>query len=178
MIPPHNRKLAAALLGMLGATILCRAADPAPKVPASVRVAFNRDCESMALDEIRRAEREIRVAIFSINRKNILSALTTAARRGVRVTVKYDAQMAKDENMKTAVAQLKKGGVQCVPVAMKPDYASMHHKFMVIDGLRVLTGSYNFTSAASSLNEENLVLIEAPSTAALFSAHFDRIKGN
>jgi len=39
----------------------------------------------------------------------------------------------------------------------------MHHKFCVLDGRDVLTGSYNWTHRAAHHNEENLVLTTTPS---------------
>lgn len=53
---------------------------------------------------------------------------------------------------------------------------NLHHKFCVIDGLTVLSGSYNWTHQARR-NHEDLTLIEGDlNTAAMFMVKFFKIK--
>jgi len=40
----------------------------------------------------------------------------------------------------------------------------------------VLTGSYNYTTAATTANYENMVLIESPEIAEQFAREFEKIK--
>ena len=94
----------------------------------------------------------------------------------MRVQVKYDAKQAKYEGMAKALRELKRAKIRCHAISMQPDYACMHHKFMVIDQARVLTGSFNFTAAASTVNYENLVQIESAAVAAQFTREFDAIE--
>jgi phosphatidylserine/phosphatidylglycerophosphate/cardiolipin synthase-like enzyme len=51
----------------------------------------------------------------------------------------------------------------------------MHHKFMVIDGEIVVTGSYNWSAAAEERNDENLVVIRDRGVAEAFEREFERI---
>jgi phosphatidylserine/phosphatidylglycerophosphate/cardiolipin synthase-like enzyme len=51
----------------------------------------------------------------------------------------------------------------------------MHHKFMVIDGEIVVTGSYNWSAAAEERNDENLVVIRDRGVAGAFEREFERI---
>jgi phosphatidylserine/phosphatidylglycerophosphate/cardiolipin synthase-like enzyme len=51
----------------------------------------------------------------------------------------------------------------------------MHHKVMVIDGERTITGSFNFTDAAQQQNDENVLLIDDQSVAALYATEFERV---
>jgi phosphatidylserine/phosphatidylglycerophosphate/cardiolipin synthase-like enzyme len=51
----------------------------------------------------------------------------------------------------------------------------MHHKFMIIDGKIVVTGSYNWSYSAEEKNDENLVVILSPNTAKLYETEFNRI---
>lgn len=44
----------------------------------------------------------------------------------------------------------------------------MHHKFCVIDGSLVITGSYNWTYYAESRNIENVVITDIPQLAAAY----------
>lgn len=144
---------------------------------AQVRAVFDRDCEAAVIEAIRDARQEVAVAIFSFTRRNIAYALGRAVKRGVTVRVKYDAgQEAEVEGMKQALAILKDKGVTCVPVRLEGEHASMHHKFMVIDRRRVLTGSYNYTVPATTTNCENLVVIDSPETAEAFLKEFESLQ--
>jgi phosphatidylserine/phosphatidylglycerophosphate/cardiolipin synthase-like enzyme len=51
----------------------------------------------------------------------------------------------------------------------------MHHKVMIIDQNIVITGSYNFTASAEERNDENLVIIHSPATAAKYYEEFERV---
>jgi phosphatidylserine/phosphatidylglycerophosphate/cardiolipin synthase-like enzyme len=144
--------------------------------PGQVKVAFNKECETMLIDEVSTARNEILVAIFSLTRRNINAALVNAVKRGVRVTLKYDARQEDLEAMKDSIAYLKKHGVKCLPIKFADEHGSMHNKFMVIDRKLVLTGSYNYTVPASVMNYENLVVIESQKTAETFAAEFEKIK--
>lgn len=150
-----------------------KAGDP---VRTDVRAAFGDECETMVIKEVSRAKKEVLVAIYSLTRRNINSALVQAVKRDVSVTVKYDTRQAQLEAMQDSLNYLRKHGVLCIAIKMSDERASMHHKFMVIDRKRVLTGSYNYTVPATVLNYENLVVIESDETAAAFAKEFEKIK--
>lgn len=145
-------------------------------VPAQVQVAFGKKCEEMLIKELDRAKTEILVAIYNITRRSIISAFVQAAQRGVKVQVKYDAKSYEEKGMQQAISYMKKRGIECTPVKMTDEYARMHNKFTVIDRKRVLTGSYNYTTSASTKSYENLVLIDSARIAESFAEEFEKIK--
>ena len=51
----------------------------------------------------------------------------------------------------------------------------MHHKVIIIDQKIVITGSYNFTAAAETTNDENVVIIFSPEVAAQYLQEFQRV---
>jgi competence ComEA-like helix-hairpin-helix protein len=51
----------------------------------------------------------------------------------------------------------------------------LHHKFGVVDGKTVLTGSHNWSEAANHGNDETLLAIESPTVGAHFEREFDRL---
>ena len=59
-----------------------------------------------------------------------------------------------------------------VPVKVDETEHHMHHKFAVLDGARLLNGSYNWTRSAAAYNEENLVITSDPALIAVFTRHF------
>ena len=52
--------------------------------------------------------------------------------------------------------------------------AIAHNKVMVIDGERVITGSFNFTSAAQNHNAENLLVLDDSALAAQYRTNWER----
>jgi len=141
-----------------------------------VKTAFNEDCETVLISEVALARKEILVAIYSLTRRNINAALVNAVKRGVQVRLKYDARQEDLEAMKDAITYLKKHGIKCLHVKFADEHGAMHNKFMVIDRKRVLTGSYNYTVPASTMNYENLVVIESSKIAEKFAGEFEKIK--
>jgi phosphatidylserine/phosphatidylglycerophosphate/cardiolipin synthase-like enzyme len=109
----------------------------------------------VVLKGIASAKDSILVATFSFTSKPISTALLDAHRRGVRVQVVADTGGNSSSNY-TAVTFLANNGVQ---VRLNGLYAIFHHKFMVIDGLHVQTGSFNYSAAANSRNAENVIML-------------------
>lgn len=52
---------------------------------------------------------------------------------------------------------------------------TMHHKVIIIDTHTVITGSYNFTAAAETRNDENLLIIHSSGIARLFLDEMERV---
>ncbi|MEG4044594.1 phospholipase D-like domain-containing protein [Microcoleus sp. Pol17_C1] len=48
----------------------------------------------------------------------------------------------------------------------------LHHKFGVVDGTKVITGSHNWTEAANRANDETLLVIESSTVGAHFEQEF------
>jgi len=143
---------------------------------AKVRTAFNEDCETLALREIRKAKKQIRGAVYIITNRDLTGALVEAAKDDdVDVQLKVDRHQAKGDAMRKAIDRLRSGGVSVITIDMPP-YYHMHHKFLVIDGETTLTGSYNFTVAASEVNYENLVAIQSTTVARSYAVEYERIK--
>ncbi|TBR75643.1 MAG: phospholipase D family protein [Burkholderiaceae bacterium] len=103
---------------------------------------------------IRNAQTSILVAAYEFTSRPIASALVSAAHRGVKVYIVAD----REESTKpySLVRSLARQGVQ---VRLNGNYRDLHDKFMVIDGLHVETGSFNFTAGADRSNAENALLL-------------------
>lgn len=54
----------------------------------------------------------------------------------------------------------------------------MHHKFCIIDNLKVITGSYNWTVKARRYNKENIVCIEDEKIVLEFNSEFENLIKN
>ncbi|MFT5128902.1 MAG: cardiolipin hydrolase [Rhodothermales bacterium] len=142
---------------------------------AKVDVAFEGDCETMVLDTIAKARKEIQVAIYTFTRRGIAEALVAKVKRGVKVRVKADAHQAKSSYGKKVLAILEEGNVPIELITMPP-YSHMHHKFIIVDKRYVVSGSYNFTTTATDTNWENAIYIDSTKIAARFAAEFEAVQ--
>lgn len=122
-------------------------------------------CENRIVEEIAKAQ-TIDIAVYSITNKKITSALLNAKKRGARIRVVTDRTMAGNKYSKDEV--LLKAGI---PLRKNKKHKIEHNKFAVFDGSHIVTGSYNWTDAATKSNSENCVFLDA--LAEDYSARFE-----
>lgn len=130
---------------------------------ATIEVAFSPDmgATNLVVKAIDEARHSIRVAAYSFTSKPIAQALLAAHKRGVDVKVVVDKSQAKARY--TSATFLANVGI---PTRIDYRYAIMHSKFIVIDGVNVETGSFNFTSAAEHRNAENVLVLRNDAAVA------------
>ena len=122
-------------------------------------------CENRIVEEIAKAQ-TIDIAVYSITNKKITSALLNAKKRGARIRIVTDRTMAGNKYSKDEV--LLKAGI---PLRKNKKHKIEHNKFAVFDGSHIVTGSYNWTDAATKSNSENCVFLDA--LAEDYSARFE-----
>lgn len=54
----------------------------------------------------------------------------------------------------------------------------LHHKFGLVDGHTVITGSHNWTDAANRGNDETVIVVHNPIVAAHYQREFERLYTN
>ena len=113
---------------------------------------------------------ELLICVFTISDDRLSDAIITAHRNGLTVRVISDNDKMYDRG--SDVGRLSQAGVN-VRIDLSPEH--MHHKFMIIDGRTVMTGSYNWTRSAETRNEENLISVDDPQLAIRFTEEFERI---
>ncbi len=135
-------------------------------------VCFSRtmNCASIIISLIDSARRSVLVAVYSFTSDQIADALIRAHRRGVEVRVVIEAGQANVRG--SEYTRLRDAGVS---VRIDGNSGLMHHKFVVVDGEAVITGSYNFSAAAEDRNDENLLVIFDRRIAALYAQEFERV---
>lgn len=110
--------------------------------------------EGLVLREITGARTSIDLAAYSFTSTSVAKALVDAHKRGVRVRAVLDKSQLSERY--TGATFLANAGIE---VRINSRYAIMHNKFMVLDGVAVQTGSFNYTKAAAEKNAENIVVI-------------------
>ena len=120
-------------------------------------------CATHIVREIENAKRELLVAVYAFTSDDLAGALVQAKKRGLMVQVIIDREF----DSRNDKSQGKFLEVQRIPVRRlsggKPPHSAreiglMHQKFAIIDRRIVFTGSYNWTQAADSFNDENLLV--------------------
>jgi phosphatidylserine/phosphatidylglycerophosphate/cardiolipin synthase-like enzyme len=141
-------------------------------IPSVKGTCFSRveQCDVLLISLINRANRSVYVAVYSFTRDSLATALISAKERGIEVRVVIERERAYEQG--SEYSRLKAAGVD---VRLDGNPNSMHHKFMVIDGYIVVTGSYNWSSAAEDRNDENIVVIIDRDVAQRFVQEFERI---
>lgn len=139
---------------------------PLSATAASPEVCFTPggDCTSIVVRELSKAKATVLVQAYSFTSAPIEKALVDAAKRGVKVQVLLDLS---NVGYKYSGSHVLEAGK--VPYLIDAVHAIAHNKVMVIDGKVVITGSFNFTSAAQKKNAENLVVIRDAAVAKLYA---------
>ncbi len=127
------------------------------------------DCSSIIQQYIMRANHSIYVMVYSFTQDRLGRALVDAARRGVEVLVIVEERQVSEYS---EVERLRNAGVK---VFLDGNPFLMHHKVAIIDGVFVITGSYNWSRSAEERNDENLVVLRGEHVATLFIEEFNRV---
>ncbi|MEB3234585.1 MAG: phosphatidylserine/phosphatidylglycerophosphate/cardiolipin synthase family protein [Cyanobacteriota bacterium] len=169
------------------------------------------DLEALVLQAINGAERQILVAVQELSLPKVAAALVRQHQRGLDVRVvlentystpwsqQHEADLSphlrrRNQQLRQlgwgdAVLLLQRGGVPVIDDTADGSAGSglMHHKFMVVDGQSVVTGSANFTPSCihgdpddprSRGNVNHLMRFDSAAMAQLFSREFARLWGD
>jgi phosphatidylserine/phosphatidylglycerophosphate/cardiolipin synthase-like enzyme len=124
-------------------------------------------CTDAIVREVRQASRSVHVQAFSFTSQPIARALSEASKRGVEVAVIFDQGIVQEPH--AAMDLLVAAGV---PWFLDREHSIAHNKVMVIDDSVVVTGSFNFTTAAEHHNAENVLVIHDVDLAARYQANW------
>jgi phosphatidylserine/phosphatidylglycerophosphate/cardiolipin synthase-like enzyme len=134
-----------------------------------VKFSPNGGCEDRVLYWIGRANVSIHVLIYSFTLDSIGDALVTAYNRGIEVQVVFEKGQI---SQYSEYQKLKAAGIS---VRNDTNSHYMHDKIMIVDGMIVLTGSYNYSENAESYNNENLIVISSSFVAEAYEEEFAEI---
>ncbi len=129
--------------------------------------------DKIFVELVQRAQKSLDLAVYDITEPSIIAALVRAHQRGVRVRVLTDSDSL-NPGRHTAVniqAMMDAG----IPVRGDDRTALMHHKFMIMDGNELLTGSLNLTYNSLYRDNNNTLKISSSQLAANYQAEFNRM---
>ena len=128
------------------------------------------DCPRAIEQFLRRARTSVEICVFTITDDRLAEIILETHRRKIPVRIVTDNQKAED--LGSDIDRFEQAGI-AVRVDRSPFH--MHHKFALLDGKALLTGSYNWTRGAARDNEENLIITTDPRLIGPFQSTFERL---
>lgn len=148
-----------------------------PSLGASLFFSYFDAPEKAILAAISGAKKSIHVAMFNLRESSIITALAARKKAGVDVQIVLDKKQMDLDYNQPIVQQMVTAGLAPVGVTnTNATDATMHDKFTIVDGARVLTGSMNYSSNALNLSDEDLLVLDDPAAAQLFETEFAELK--
>ncbi|PJF21908.1 MAG: hypothetical protein CUN56_08685 [Phototrophicales bacterium] len=138
-----------------------------------VRILFSPDdpVVEILVEEINNAQSEIRFMTFSFTEDRVGEALLNAAARGVDVAGVFETR-----GSETQYSELPALFCAGLDVRQDGNGQTFHHKVFIIDGVTVMTGSFNISDNAITSNDENMVIIRDSDLAAQYLAEYERVR--
>ncbi|MFK7787967.1 MAG: phospholipase D-like domain-containing protein [Phycisphaeraceae bacterium] len=123
----------------------------------------------MIMRELRDAKRSLDICVFTITDNRISDTIIDAHRSGIAVRIITDNDKQFDDG--SDIARMVRADV---PTRFDPDTDHMHHKFAIVDGQRLITGSYNWTRGATR-NHENVTVLSEQQLVESFVKEFNHL---
>nr|XP_046267185.1 mitochondrial cardiolipin hydrolase isoform X4 [Scatophagus argus] len=134
-------------------------------LPHGIETSFSR-----LLRHILSASSSLDLCVFAFSNMHLSRAVLALHSRGVTIRVLSDKDYATIPG--TQIGVLRKAGI-----SVRCDVCSvyMHHKFAVVDGRLLITGSLNWTLTAVQSNLENILITDEPDLVRPFMKEFHRL---
>lgn len=114
----------------------------------------NQGASDAIIKAISEAKNTIFIAAYTFTSTKIAQALLNAQKRNVKIKLIFDKSQA-SQKYSASTFFINQGFLLRFDIS----HAIYHHKYMIIDGITVITGSFNFTKAAEHKNAENVLII-------------------
>lgn len=129
------------------------------------------DSENRLIGFLKKAKQTMHVCVFTITNNRLADQLYLAWQRNVDVKVISD-----DECSKQLGSDIFDLANAEIPVRLDNSPSThMHNKFVVIDRRIVITGSFNWTTAAVDSNQENLCILDNEELAVKYITEFEKL---
>jgi phosphatidylserine/phosphatidylglycerophosphate/cardiolipin synthase-like enzyme len=126
--------------------------------------------EVILVNVIAEAKSTLDIAIYSLTHPDIIKAISDAKKRGVVVRIISDKTEAKNKTQAAALTNLKSAGI---PIKINTHSGLMHLKVTIVDKKVFTSGSFNYSKAASTTNDEVLIVDRDPIAATKWDQEFN-----
>ncbi|MBN1251230.1 MAG: hypothetical protein JXR51_03430 [Bacteroidales bacterium] len=128
------------------------------------------DCINKILDFLNSAKKNIAICVFTISDDRITNKLIECKKRGISIKIITDND--KQNDLGSDINFLSEEGIE---VKIDTSKHHMHNKFAIVDNIKFLTGSYNWTRSAAIYNQENFLISSNKKTVQKYQNEFDRL---
>jgi phosphatidylserine/phosphatidylglycerophosphate/cardiolipin synthase-like enzyme len=138
--------------------------------PIQVYFSPEDDVSDHMIPVVSSAKSSIHFMAFSFTDNPLANAMLDRYHAGVDVSGVFE-KVGSD----TASSELRTLFCEKVPARQDGNPKFLHDKVIIVDNRFVLTGSFNFSSNATDSNDENVMIIDNPQIANLYTQEFQRI---
>ncbi len=129
---------------------------------------FVNDCSEKIISIINSADKEIDFALFTFTDHNIAEAIINKSKEGVLVKGVIESYQQRRLNQYYYLSDDLRN-----KVFLEKSPRLQHNKFFIIDNNTLITGSYNPTISADSVNDENLIIFHDERIAMVYADYFN-----
>ena len=116
----------------------------------------------------------IDAALHRFNSQRLAKTLLDAHRRGVRIRLLTDRSKYEKSQSTRDLLEACDFPVR-ITYGREGEGSKMHHKFVVLDGELLITGSYNWTFASEERNHENVLLLREEKLVGSYRKEFEAL---
>lgn len=128
------------------------------------------DIRDIAIKCLSSARSDLKICMFTISDDPIAEAIDNCYDRGVHVRIITDDGKIFDKG--SDIMPLFKKGIN---IRIDSDKSLMHHKFVIVDNMKLLTGSYNWTRTGADVNNENMLITTNNKIVRAYKKEFKRL---
>lgn len=129
---------------------------------------YFRDVMQNLMNYVRETEKTLDIAVAWLNFELLQSIFIELLNKGVRIRIILN-DSSSNHKYPNIESMLVQRGVEIKFLKLK---GYMHHKFCIIDGIRCITGSFNWTNNASRNNYENITVVDNSNDVELYKNEF------
>jgi phosphatidylserine/phosphatidylglycerophosphate/cardiolipin synthase-like enzyme len=126
--------------------------------------------EVILVNVIAETKSTLDIAIYSLTHPDIIQAISDAKKRGVTVRIISVKLKLRTRPRTLALSNLKATGV---PIKINTHSGLMHLKVTIVDKKILTSGSFNYSKAASTTNDEVLIVDRDPIAAVKWDQEFN-----
>ena len=130
----------------------------AGQVPLKILFAPDHNPEMEIMKQMMKAKKRIDFAIFTFAQSSGIDD-TMVKLMEFKMEVKGAFDGTQGGQTWSAIPNLLKHGAELYKVPAKDKLGKLHHKLMVLDDELVISGSFNYTSDANCINDENILIL-------------------
>lgn len=144
-----------------------------PRIPTD-KSAYHGGLDARLVTLMNTATKTLDVADYDFDLENVAEAMAAAKKRGVQVRMVTDNATLnhKNKDIQAALGKLHEAEIPIVDDNRGP---IMHHKFTVVDGEWVQTGSWNYTVGDTYRHNNHLIIIRSRELAQNYTGEFEKM---